>query len=98
MCRTPPIRSRCARLAFAACALLCLAPRAASALDPNKAVTQYIQSAWTSESGLPQDSVHAITQTRDGFLWLGTEEGLARFDGRQFRVYDRRTSKDLASD
>lgn len=47
---------------------------------------------------MPQDSVHAIAQTRDGFLWLGTEEGLARFDGRQFRIYDRRNSKDLASD
>lgn len=41
------------------------------------------------ESGLPQNSVQAMLQTRDGFLWLGTEAGLARFDGNAFQVFDR---------
>ena len=42
---------------------------------------------WTTEDGLPQDSVHGIAQTRDGYLWVGTEGGLARFDGVSFRVF-----------
>ncbi len=80
-----------------ACAITYLQASAAFALDPSKGITQYIQTAWTSETGLPQNSVHAITQTTDGFVWFATEEGLARFDGRQFRIYDRRNSKSLAS-
>ena len=44
---------------------------------------------WTTDlGGLPQNSVIAIAQTRDGYLWLGTINGLARFDGVHFRVYD----------
>ncbi len=39
---------------------------------------------WQSDEGLPQNSVHAIAQTRDGYLWVGTREGLARFDGVRF--------------
>lgn len=67
-------------------------------LDPHRAITQYIQTSWTSESGLPQNSVHAIAQTKDGFLWLGTEEGLVRFDGTEFRIFNRREHRGLASD
>src|ERR1035437_6005826 len=67
-------------------------------LDPKKEITQYIQTAWNRESGLPQNSVHAVAQTADGFLWLGTEEGLARFDGVQFIVYNSRNTPGLASD
>lgn len=67
-------------------------------LEPRWAITQYIQTSWTSESGLPQNSVHAIAQTNDGFLWLGTEEGLVRFDGTALRVYNRHSFKGLASD
>src|ERR1041385_7863198 len=44
---------------------------------------------WTQEGGLPQDTVRAITQTRDGYLWLGTDEWLARFDGYEFVVYNK---------
>lgn len=68
------------------------------ALNADRAITQYIQTSWTSESGLPQNSVHAVVQTADGFLWFGTEEGLARFDGVQFRIYNRRNTPVLASD
>ncbi len=45
---------------------------------------------WSTEEGLPQSSVHAIAQTPDGFLWIATEDGLARFDGFNFKVFDRR--------
>ncbi len=43
--------------------------------------------AWSTEEGLPQSSVHAIAQTKDGYLWVATEGGLARFDGVSFKVY-----------
>ena len=59
----------------------------ASALDPAKAITQYRHTAWTGETGLPSGSVSAMAQTRDGYMWLGTEEGLVRFDGIHFRTY-----------
>jgi ligand-binding sensor domain-containing protein/signal transduction histidine kinase len=43
--------------------------------------------AWGTEAGLPQNTVNAIVQTRDGYLWLGTDDGLARFDGVRFKVF-----------
>jgi signal transduction histidine kinase/ligand-binding sensor domain-containing protein len=61
----------------------------ALALDPRKALTQYSTSTWTQQQGLPQDTVRAIAQTPDGYLWLGTDEGLARFDGYEFTVFNR---------
>jgi len=60
----------------------------AFALDPQKTISQYIVHSWTSEDGLPQNTVTAVVQTADGYLWLGTEEGLARFDGVSFTIFD----------
>jgi ligand-binding sensor domain-containing protein len=57
----------------------------ASALDPSKALTQYPQTNWRTDDGLPQNNVHAIVRDQDGYLWVGTESGLARFDGVRFR-------------
>lgn len=85
-------RTRAAsRFARVGCAGLtvCLPCLHAFALDPAKAVTQYVSRAWRTEDGLPQVSVLAIVQTRDGYLWFGTQEGLVRFDGVRFRVFDR---------
>ncbi len=70
-----------------------LAPSALS-LDPRKSLTQYSRTIWTQERGLPQDTIRAIAQTTDGYLWLGTDEGLARFDGYEFVVYNK-TNGDL---
>ncbi len=47
----------------------------------------YVVSAWNTEQGLPQSTVTSIAQTPDGYLWLGTLGGLARFDGNRFRVF-----------
>ena len=58
------------------------------ALDPTKAITQYSQDAWTTVDGLPQGSIQAIAQTRDGYLWFATRSGLARFNGVAFTVFD----------
>lgn len=63
-----------------------------AALDPRLAITQYGHRTWTSEQGLPQNSIHAIRQTRDGYLWFGTQEGLARFDGVRFVVFDQKNT------
>lgn len=59
------------------------------ALNPNKALTQYSMTVWSQQQGLPQDTIRAITQTTDGFLWLGTDEGLARFDGYEFVAFGK---------
>jgi len=75
------------RLVAVGVGLLCV--RAAFALDPRKALTQYSRTVWTQEHGLPQDTIRTITQTTDGYLWLGTDEGLARFDGYDFVVFDK---------
>ena len=72
-----------------ACALGFLLVPGASALDPRKSLTQYSRTTWTQEQGLPQDTIRAIAQTGDGYLWLGTEEGLARFDGYEFVTFDK---------
>jgi signal transduction histidine kinase/ligand-binding sensor domain-containing protein/DNA-binding response OmpR family regulator len=57
-------------------------------LDPGKQLSQYVLNTWTSRNGLPQNGVYAIAQTEDGYIWVGTEEGLARFDGIRFTVFD----------
>jgi len=69
----------------------------AFALDPARALTQARLSIWTSETGLPQNTIDAIVQTRDGYLWMGTEEGLVRFDGVRFAVSDRQNAPALRS-
>jgi signal transduction histidine kinase/ligand-binding sensor domain-containing protein len=61
----------------------------ASALNPRRALTQYTRTVWTQEHGLPQDTVRAIAQTKDGYLWIGTDEGLAQFDGYDFVVFNK---------
>jgi signal transduction histidine kinase/ligand-binding sensor domain-containing protein len=61
----------------------------AAALNPSKALTQYSITLWNQEQGLPQDTIRAIAQTADGYIWLGTDEGLARFDGYEFAVFNR---------
>ena len=67
------------------------------ALDPNKATTQYVHEYWTGDQGLPQNSVISILQSRDGYLWLGIEQGLVRFDGVRFTVYDMGTIPEMKS-
>lgn len=61
----------------------------ALALDPHKTFTQLTRTVWTQADGLPQDSIRAIAQTRDGYLWVGTNEGLVRFDGYEFVTYTK---------
>ena len=53
----------------------------AIALDPSLDISQYAHTAWTVREGFAQGPIHSIAQTPDGYLWLGTEAGLLRFDG-----------------
>ncbi len=59
------------------------------------ASAQYRMTTWTTADGLPQSSVVEIAQTPDGFLWMTTLGGLARFDGRSFRTFDTTTNSEL---
>jgi hypothetical protein len=84
--------------AFRFAAGLWLAAASASALNPATPIAQYGRDVWDSDSGLPQNSVDAILQTRDGYLWLGTQEGLVRFDGVRFTIFDTRNSHAMHDD
>ena len=61
----------------------------AHAVDPNRNMSQYIREQWGIERGFPGGTVHAITQTPDGYLWIGTDKGLVRFDGVNFTLIHR---------
>jgi len=67
----------------------------ADALDRSKAVTQHHYQAWLTEDGLPQISVQDVLQDHHGYLWLGTQEGLVRYDGARFVVYDSRNTETI---
>ena len=75
-----------------ACALLSLS---CLALNPHKTLSQYVQTTLTDRNGLPQNSIYSIAQTKDGYLWFGTEEGLARFDGLRVTVLNTLKYKTL---
>ncbi|MGJ5814438.1 sensor histidine kinase [Paludibaculum fermentans] len=70
---------------LAAAGVLCLAAPA-MAVDPNRAMSQYVRDRWGTESGFPKGAVYDIAQTADGYLWFGTEKGLVRFDGTSFQL------------
>lgn len=53
--------------------------------------------SWTTDNGLPSNSIRALVQTRDGYLWLTTGNGLVRFDGVRFRVFDSGNTPGLIS-
>ncbi len=55
------------------------------ALDSAKILTQYTHRVWNQEEGLLDPTVYSMLQTKDGYLWLGTQNGLIRFDGERFR-------------
>ena len=62
---------------------------------PLFAAPNYFVRTWQVENGLPQNSVTAIVQTRDGYLWAGTYSGLVRFDGVHFAVFDENNTPEM---
>src|SRR6266852_9806654 len=61
--------------------------RPGPAADLARSITQFTHTAWSAKDGIP-GPVRAIAQTRDGYLWLGTDAGLYRFDGLRFTPYE----------
>jgi signal transduction histidine kinase/ligand-binding sensor domain-containing protein/CheY-like chemotaxis protein len=85
--------------ALAATLVLTAAGAAAQAPSPAtaelKPLTQYHLESWQTRDGLPTNGIRALAQDADGFLWLGTEAGLVRFDGVEFRTFDRNSTPSL---
>jgi signal transduction histidine kinase/ligand-binding sensor domain-containing protein/DNA-binding response OmpR family regulator len=69
----------------------------AMALNPSLQASQYILDQWQLAEGLPQSTTVTIARTPDGYLWVGTQEGIARFDGARFVVFDRSNEPALPS-
>lgn len=64
------------------------------ALDSERRADSYSIQGWTTEHGLPSNKIRGVTQTRDGYLWLATAQGLARFDGSNFTAFTGPTNPD----
>ena len=77
------------------CASSAFAQSERRVLEHPRALTQYSFQQWDDRDGLPQNSVQAIAQSKDGYLWIGTQIGVARYDGVRFKVYDGKTSPAL---
>ena len=77
---------------FALVLVVAVAGFSSAAAGPN-----YFTRTWQVEQGLPQNKVTAVVQARDGYLWAGTYNGLARFDGVRFTVYDDNNTPELHS-
>ncbi len=67
------------------------------AADAIAVSAQYRFDHWTADDGLPQNSVYGIVQTKDGYLWLATVDGLARFDGARFTVFNKSNSPGIVN-
>jgi PAS domain S-box-containing protein len=97
---SPVARPLSPRWIFLALALptVASAQTGAPGLDPQKPISQYLHDIWTIDQGLPQNGVLAIAQGRDGYLWLGTEAGLVRFDGVTFTTFTTANTSGLKDD
>src|SRR5262245_45763699 len=83
------------RLLVVLMTLVC-AVRASAALETTKQISQYAQTTWRIRDGAFEGTPYAIAQTTDGYLWIGTQVGLLRFDGVRFvawRAPDRNASE-----
>lgn len=83
-------------LPFAAAVLLAVS--LAASAGAAEGARRYLVDTWGTDAGLPQNSVPAIAQTPDGFLWVATFNGLVRFDGHRFRTFTATDTPGLASD
>ena len=59
-----------------------------AALDTSKTINQYVEERWTTAAGLPGNSLVAVGQTGNGYLWVATRKTLCRFDGTRFIVHN----------
>jgi Two component regulator propeller len=77
------------RVGVAAAAILIFYATPTKALDPHRMISQYARDRWTIDNDFPGGAISGIAQTPDGYLWIGTEKGLFRFDGLSFRVFQQ---------
>ena len=77
--------------------MLGLTPLFVQALEPGRHPVDYVMRGWGAAEGLPQQTVNALLQTRDGYLWVGTQDGLFRFDVVRFVPFDGEKVPELAS-
>jgi signal transduction histidine kinase/ligand-binding sensor domain-containing protein len=77
-------RSKSVRATWIAGAAVLFGSAPILALNPNHQITQYVHRIWQAQPGLSQTSIYALSQTYDGYLWLGTQSGVVRFDGMRF--------------
>jgi signal transduction histidine kinase/ligand-binding sensor domain-containing protein len=75
-------------LRFGVLVLAAVSLRPAMGLDPSRTLTQYAHRIWLTQQGLPQGTIYSILQTHDGYLWLGSQTGLIRFDGVRFEMLE----------
>ncbi|HTY89163.1 MAG TPA: two-component regulator propeller domain-containing protein [Candidatus Acidoferrum sp.] len=92
----PQIRRKLSGAGLLLCAWALVLPAWAGA--ESLADSPFIVDVWTSREGLPENAVISVIQSRDGYLWLGTLNGLVRFDGNQFTVFNEYNTPGLTSD
>jgi ligand-binding sensor domain-containing protein/signal transduction histidine kinase len=92
--KRPPVRGVACLLIIP---LLCVTSLWAENQHNVRPLSQYVQDRWTEKDGLPQNGVYGLMQDRLGYLWFGTQEGLVRFDGLHFTVFDRANSPEMKS-
>jgi signal transduction histidine kinase/ligand-binding sensor domain-containing protein/CheY-like chemotaxis protein/HPt (histidine-containing phosphotransfer) domain-containing protein len=68
-----------------------------TALDPTKSIRQYVHRFWQTDDGLPQNTIVGMVQSEDGYLWFGTLDGLCRFDGVRFTIFNTANTPALLS-
>jgi signal transduction histidine kinase/ligand-binding sensor domain-containing protein len=80
-------------LLWTLCGIPSLSP-SAQAQDPNS----FGHQSWSTENGLPQNSVHQVFQSTDGYIWVATEGGIARFNGVDFKIFNLESTAEITSD
>ncbi|HTS00611.1 MAG TPA: two-component regulator propeller domain-containing protein [Bacteroidota bacterium] len=88
-------RTRLATVFVLALPVICPGSLPAQESSPLRPLNQFVHDVWTAHDGLPQNGVYSLHQTHDGYIWFGSQEGLVRFDGVRFTVFDRTNTKEM---
>ncbi|MBB5342424.1 sensor histidine kinase [Tunturibacter empetritectus] len=83
----------CSSLIWISCGIAALSLTAHS-----QSLDNFGYQSWSTENGLPQNSVHQVFQSTDGYIWIATEGGVARFNGIDFKVFNHETTDEITSD
>jgi signal transduction histidine kinase/ligand-binding sensor domain-containing protein/CheY-like chemotaxis protein len=87
------------RLMYAWAVVLCMAMATpVAALDPAVSIRQFVHRSWQVDQGLPQNSIIGLVQSDEGYLWFGTRDGLVRFDGARFTIFNSANTPAIPND